>query len=136
MSTAEQDVPRLAKMTAHLMEVDRGVVQLQAELEPPPPNQERWWWAAQVSRRVKIVGYSGGGSGSAGRFAISVDAPREQLEAIARQVREALVEATATFAERFQADEAERAEGAAAHQLARRQQIEAAQAVIDRVMSE
>ena len=123
-------------MTAHLMQSDRGVLQIQAELEPPPPSEECWWWAAQVSRRVRIVGYSGGGSGSAGRFAISVDAPRDQLETIARHVRDALVEATASFAERYQADETERAERAAAYQLGRSQQTEADQALLDRVMSE
>jgi hypothetical protein len=89
-----------------------------------------------VSRRVRIVGYSGGGSGSPGRFTISVDAPRDQLETIARHVRDALLEATATFAERYQADETERAERAGAYQLGRSQQTEADQAVLDRVMNE
>lgn len=41
MSATEREVPRLAEMTAHLMEVDRGVVQSQVELEPPPPNHQR-----------------------------------------------------------------------------------------------
>jgi hypothetical protein len=136
MSDTQPELPRLAKMTAHLTDGDGGVVQLQAELAPPPPNQERWWWAAQVSRRVRVVGYSGGGSGATRPFHISVDAPRDQLEAVARQVRDALVAATATFAERYQADETERAKGALAYQLARRQQAEADQAVVDRVMSE
>jgi hypothetical protein len=136
MSDTQPELPRLAKMTAYLTDGDRGVVQLQAELEPPPPNQERWWWAAQVSRRVRIVGYSGGGSGATRPFQISVDAPRDQLEAVARQVRDALVEATATFAERYQSDETERADRALGYQLARRKQAAADQAVVDRVMSE
>jgi hypothetical protein len=136
MSNAQPELPRLVRMTAHLMQSDLGELQIHAELEPPPPSEERWWWAAQVSRRVRIVGYSGGGSGSAGRFAISVDAPRGQLETIARQVRDALLEATATFAECYQADETKRAESAAAYQLGRSQQTEADQAVLDRVMNE
>jgi hypothetical protein len=118
-------------MSAHPKEAG-GALQLIVALSPPPPPDEHWWWRAEVSRRLKIVGC--GSSKSA--FAIRIDVPEDQLEAVARQVRDAVSEASIAHPRRYVSDQQARDERVAARQLAQRERQEALQAVLDRVMTE
>lgn len=129
-SSSAHEPVTLMRMTAH--EHREGSVQVSAELSPPPPPGERWWWLQQVRHITGFVGATGGNQG----FALVVQVPRGELEAAARQLRNAVAEAGATYRERYTVDKRAVDEGRVAAQEARRQQQETDQAVLDRVMSE
>jgi hypothetical protein len=41
MSNTQPELPKLVRMNAHLMQVDRGDLQIHAELEPPTPSRAK-----------------------------------------------------------------------------------------------
>jgi hypothetical protein len=122
---------RIANMSAHPQEGGVDALQLVVALSPAPSPDEHWWRRAEVSRRLKIVG--SGSSKSA--FTIHIEVPEDQLEAVAREVRDAVSEAGIAYPQRYVSDLQARDERVAAEKLQQRQRQEARQAVLDRVMS-
>ena len=125
---------RLAKMALHpRRETDnRDSVTIEAELSPTPPVREHWWWGEQV--REKVGWPSVGMITSTDRFALRITTSRGSLEAVACQLRDAVTAAIAAYPTRYLIDQQALDEWRADRDLVRRQQEEADQAVLDRVM--
>lgn len=125
---------RVTRMTAHQRPDSSDVVRIEAELSPLPPEEEQWWWLEQVHRQI---GWAGVGlSTSSSRFAIHASSPRTELEAAARQLRDALAAAIALYPQRYAIDQEAMDEIRAERAEAERRQHDADQAVLDRVMNE
>jgi len=88
MADSPEQPLRVTRMTAHQRPDSSDVVRIEAELSPLPPEEEQWWWLEQVHRQI---GWAGVGlSTSSSRFAIHGLEPAYELEAAARQLRDAL----------------------------------------------
>jgi hypothetical protein len=105
----------VTRMTVDPHRSDEFAVRFVAELEPPPARDSQAWWGDQISHRVKVCGWTS----SPGQFAVQVEAERDELEVVAKEVVATVACANAT-----------------PRRTARQRRFAADQAVLDRVMSE
>ena len=120
MAVRSGDKSRTSPVMVTRMSVDTHnstefAVRFVAELEPPPARESQSWWGDRISDRVKVCGWSS----SPGQFAVHVEAERDELEVVAKEVVAAVSVANA-----------------APGRTARQRRFAADQAVLDRVMSE
>ncbi|HET9092202.1 MAG TPA: hypothetical protein VFN50_07325 [Acidimicrobiales bacterium] len=105
----------VTRMTVDSHNSDEFAVRFVAELEPPPSREEQAWWGDEIANRVKVCGWTS----SPGQFAVHVEAERDELEVIAKEVVAAVTVANSSPG-----------------RTARQRRFAADQAVLDRVMSE
>ena len=105
-----------------------------AVLDPGPGGEEHLWWIAQLQGRVKVLG--GNGSPRGGTTAIRVEAPRDQVEAVARRLLTAVEEVNAAYPEGYAAWRREQDERIAGQRLEEQRRAAAPQAILDKVMDE
>jgi hypothetical protein len=121
-------------MTARQRKDSSEKVQMEAELSPLPPEEERWWWRERVHHHA---GWHGVGYiSSDDRFAIIQGVQREALESAARQFRDAVLAAVAEYPVRYRFDQEAMDDIRTEGETAERRQLEADQAILDRVMGE
>ena len=107
---------------------------IEAEFDPGPGGEEHLWWIEQLQGRVKVLG--GTGSPRGGMTAIRVEAPRDQVEAVARRLLTAVEEVNAAYPEGYTAWRREQDERMAGQLLQEQRRAAAPQAILDRVMDE
>jgi hypothetical protein len=109
------------------------IVPLIAELRPSPPGHERWWWWKRIAgERRRAIGGAESGTGER----ILLDAPRNRLEESIREIRRNLAAANEDYPQGYFTDAQAAADTRAASAAHQRHQLEADQAIIDRVMGE
>jgi hypothetical protein len=105
-----------------------------AKLDPAPDQEEQQWWMEQLRERVKVRSWSGS---SPGRLtSVHVEAPSDQLEAVARRLLTAVDEVNAAYPERYPAWRREHDERIAEERLREQRRFAVQQAILDRVMEE
>ena len=113
--------------------VDAPLV-IRARLDPAPDVSEHQWWAEQFSERVKVRSWTG--SSRDGLVAVDVEAPADQVEAVARRLLAAVDEANAAYPQRYPAWRREHDEQIAEERIQQQRYFAARQAIVDRVMEE
>jgi hypothetical protein len=111
---------------------DPDNIHLMVDLRPSPPSYERWWW------RKRIMGDRShyGGSESDDVLNIQFDMSRSRLEETVRELRSNLAGANRDYPDAYFSDSHAVVAARAAREATQRQQVEAEQALIDRVMQE
>ena len=105
-----------------------------AKLDPVPDREELQWWREQLGERVKVRAWSGP---SPDRLTeVQVEAPADQVEAVARRLLAAVDEANAAYPERYLAWRRERDERMVEERLRLRRRFAINQGILDRVMDE
>jgi hypothetical protein len=105
-----------------------------AKLDPMPDREELPWWREQLGERVKVRAWSGP---SPDRLTeVQVEAPANQVEAIARRLLAAVEEANAAYPERYPAWRREHDERMVEERLRLQRRFAVHQAILDRVMDE
>ncbi len=104
-----------------------------AELDPVLPREEQLWWMGQLRQRVNVLGWHGS---PAGLTSVRVQAPRDQLEAVARRLLTAIDEANAAYPEHYAAWRREHDDRIAGERLRQQGGFATQQAVLDRLMDE
>jgi hypothetical protein len=108
---------------------------IMAKLENgPDQGEELQWWTEQLRDRVKIRGW--GGTYPGRLTSVQVEAPFDQLEAVARRLLTAIDDANAAYPERYPAWRQERDERIAQERLRDQRLFAAQQAILDRVIRE
>lgn len=91
----------------------------------------------RLGEHVKVRAGSGSGSGPPFRLtAVHVEAPPDQVEAVARRLLTAFDEANAAYPDRYPAWRRERDDRIAEERLREQRRFAAKQAILDRVMDE
>jgi len=104
-----------------------------AKLDPGPDQEEHQWWMEQLRERVTIRSWSA----SPDRVtAVNIEAPPDQVEAIARRLLTAVDEANAAYPERYPAWRRAHDDRIAEERLREQRRLAAHQAILDRVMEE
>jgi hypothetical protein len=106
---------------------------IMAQLDPTPDREELQWWMAQLRERVHVRGWT---TSSTGVTTLQVDAPEDQLEAVARRLLAALDEANAAYPERHGAWRREQDARVAQERQRRENRAADRQAILDQVMDE
>jgi hypothetical protein len=105
-----------------------------ATLDPVPDRAELPWWRERLGERVKVRAWSGS---SPDRLTdVHVEAPADQVEAVARRLLTAVDEANAAYPERYPVWRQEHDERMAEERLRRQRRLAVHQAILDRVMDE
>jgi hypothetical protein len=114
-----------------------GPLVIVAKVDPPLDMEERRWWTERLGEHVKVRSWSGSGSEMPFRFtAVHVEAPPDQVEAVARRLLTAFDEANAAYPDQFPVWRRERDERIAEERLREQRRFAAQQAILDRVMNE
>jgi len=104
-----------------------------AKLDPGPDREELQWWMEQLRERVKVRSWGG----SPDRLtSVNVEAPADQVEAVARWLLTAVEEANAAYPERCLAWRREHDARVAEEQRRQQRRYAALQTILDRVMDE
>ena len=106
---------------------------LVAHLDPAPDREELPWWMEQLRDRVKVLGWVGT---SAGVSNVQVEAPSDQLEAVARRLVTAVEEANAAYPERYAAWRREHDAQAAEERRREERRNADRQVILDRLLDE
>jgi len=105
-----------------------------AKLDPMPDREELQWWREQLGERVTVRAWSGS---SPDRLTdVQVEAPADQVEAVARRLLTAVEEANAAYPERYPAWRQEHDERMAEERLRLHRRLAVHQAILDKVMDE
>ncbi len=72
----------ITRMTVDPQRSNDFAVRFVAELDPPPSREEQSRVGDEISHRVKVCGWSS----SPGQFAVHVEADRDDLEVVAKEV--------------------------------------------------
>jgi hypothetical protein len=104
----------ITRMTVDPQKSDDFAVRFVAELDPPPSREEQSRVGDEIAHRVKVCGWSS----SPGQFAVHVEAERDNLEIVAKEILAAVDRHSANG------------------RTTRQRRFAADQAVLDRVMSE
>jgi hypothetical protein len=110
-----------------------------ARLDPPLDQEEQQWWMERLGEHVKVRAGSGSASGSGPPFrltAVHVEAPPDQVEAVARRLLTAIDEANAAYPDRYPVWRREHDERIAEERLREQRRFAAQQAILDGVMDE
>lgn len=108
---------------------------IRAELEHgPDPGEELQWWTEQLRDRVNVRSWTGTHSGRL--TAVQVEAPSDQIEAVASRLLTAVDDANAAYPERYPAWRREHDERIAKERLRDQRLSDAQQTILDRVMEE
>jgi hypothetical protein len=110
--------------------LEEGPLVIVATLDPGPDREELQWWMEQLRDRVKVRGWSGR------LTSIQVEAPSDQVEAVARALLTCIHEANAAYQDRYPAWRREHDERIAEKQLRERRLLADQQAILDRVIDE
>ncbi|HLI43416.1 MAG TPA: hypothetical protein VKU92_02975 [Acidimicrobiales bacterium] len=105
----------VTRMTVDSQKSDDVAVRFVAELDPPPTREAQSHWGGEIAQRVKVCGWSS----SAGQFAVHVEANRDELEVVAKEVVAVVDEVNQAM-----------------RRTERQQRFAADQAVLDRVMTD
>jgi hypothetical protein len=106
---------------------------IMAQLDPAPDREERQWWTAQLRERVNVRGWT---ASSTGVTTLQVEAPEDQLQAVARRLLVALDEANAAYPERYRSWRREHDAQVAQERQRRENRAADRQAMLDQVMHE
>jgi hypothetical protein len=113
---------------------EEGPLVIVATLDPGPDREELQWWMEQLRDRVKVRSWSGS---FPGRFtAVQVEAPSDQVEAVARALLTSIHEANAAYQDRYPGWRRVHDERMAEKQLRERRRLADQQAILDRVIDE
>ena len=105
-----------------------------AKLDPMPDRAELQWWREQLGERVTVRAWSGS---SPDRLTdVQVEAPADQVEAVARRLLTAVEEANAAYPERYPVWRQEHDERMAEERLRLHRRLAVHQAILDKVMDE
>ena len=115
-----------------------GPLVIVAELDPGPDPEELQWWMEQLRDRVNVRAWGGSeGSGSlTGATSVHVEAPDDQLEAVATRLVAAIDEANAAYPERYEAWRREHDARVAEERRLEERGSADRQAILDRVVDE
>lgn len=120
--------------------LEHGPLVIAATLDPGPDLEEQQWWVEQLRDRVKFRAWSGTSSGTSPAHhrltSLQVEAPADQVEAVARRLLATIDEANAAFPDRYPAWRREHDERIAEKQLREQRRLADQQAILDRVMDE
>jgi hypothetical protein len=114
--------------------LEQGLPVIVATLDPGPDREEVQWWAEQLRDRVKVRGWSGSFPGRL--TAVQVEAPSDQVEAVARALLTSIDEANAAYQSRYPAWRREHDERIAEKELREQRFLADQQAILDRVIDE
>jgi hypothetical protein len=108
---------------------------IRAELEHGPDEAEEvQWWTEQLRDRVKVRGW--GGTRPGRWTSVHVEAPADEIEAVARRLLTAIDDANSAYQESYPAWRRERDDRIAEERLQEQRRSAAQQATLDRVMGE
>jgi hypothetical protein len=113
---------------------EEGPLVIVATLDPGPDREELQWWMEQLRDRVKVRSWSGSFPGRL--TAVQVEAPSDQVEAVARALLTSIHEANAAYQDRYPAWRREHDERIAEKQLREQRLLADQQAILDRVIDE
>jgi hypothetical protein len=114
--------------------LEAGPLVIKAALDHGPDQEELQWWAEQLRDRVKVRSWSGSFPGRL--TAVHVEAPSDQVEAVARALLTSIHEANAAYQDRYPAWRREHDERIAEEQLREQRLLADQQAILDRVIHE
>ena len=110
--------------------LEEGPLVIRATLDPGPDREELPWRMEQLRDRVKVRGWSGS------LTSVQVEAPSDQVEAVARALLTSIHEANAAHQSRYPAWRREHDERIAEKELREQRRLADHQAVLDRVIDE
>jgi hypothetical protein len=113
--------------------VSDGPLTIVAHLDPAPDREELPWWMEQLRDRVRVCGWLGT---STGLTNVQVEAPSDQLEAVARRLVTAVEEANAAYPDSYAAWRREHDDRVAEERRREERRSAARQAILDRVLDE
>jgi hypothetical protein len=96
-------------------------------------GEELQWWTEQLRNRVKLRAWTGSNSLMT---SVSIEAPPDQVETVARRLLSAIDDANAAYLERYPAWRREHDERIAEERLREQRLFAAHQTILDRVMEE
>jgi hypothetical protein len=114
--------------------LEEGPLVIRATLDPGPDREELPWWMEQLRDRVKVRGWSGSFPGRL--TAVQVEAPSDQVEAVARALLTSIHEANAAYQSRYPAWRREHYERTAEKQRREQRLLADQQAILDTVIDE
>jgi hypothetical protein len=114
--------------------LDEGPLVIMATLDPGPDREQVQWWMEQLRDRVKVRGWSGSFPGRL--TSVQVEAPADQVEAVARRLLISIDEANAAYPVRYPAWRREHDERIAEKQFREQRRLADQQAILDRVIDE
>ena len=114
--------------------LEQGLPVIVATLDPGPDREEVQWWAEQLRDRVKVRCWSR--SFPDRLTAVQVEAPSDQVEAVARALLTSIDEANAAYQGRYPAWRREHDERIAEKELREQRLLADQQAILDRVIDE
>ena|SRR5580698_101023 len=110
--------------------LEEGPLVIRATLDPGPDREELPWWMEQLRDRVKVRGWSGS------LTSVQVEAPSDQVEAVARALLTSIHEANAAYQSRYPAWRREHDERTAEKQRREQRLLADQQAILDTVIDE
>jgi hypothetical protein len=114
--------------------LEEGPLVIMATLDPGPDREEQQWWTEQLRDRVKVRAWSGSFPGRL--TSVQVEAPADQVEAVARRLLTSIDEANAVYPGRYLAWRREHDERMAEKRLREQRRLADQQAILDRVIDE
>ena len=114
--------------------LEEGPLVIVATLDPGPDREELPWWMEQLRDRVEVRGWSGSFPGRL--TAVQVEAPADQIEAVARRLLTSIHEANAAYQDRYPAWRREHDERIAEKRLREQGRLSDQLAILDRVIDE
>ncbi len=114
--------------------LEEGPLVIMVTLDPGPDREELQWWTEQLRDRVEVRAWSGSFPGRL--TSVHVEAPADQVEAVARGLLTSIHEANAAYEDGYPAWRREHDERIAEKRLLEQRRLADQQAILDRVIDE